>query len=88
MMAKDLFVFESSFELLNIRTKTTWYSLMLNIQRARSDALAHTHLHTGKGFLQALRDAELIDNMSEGVMGFYLHRAWMGALERLKSVEV
>ena len=70
-------------EMCNARTQTTWQILLAKTYGAASRDIAQEYLHTGKGFVQALRDTELIDDTGESLMSTTLHRAWIAALDRL-----
>lgn len=70
-------------EMPNARAQTTWQTLLRTTYNAPSRAIAQEYFHTGKGFVQALRDAELIDSDGESLMSMTLHHAWIAALDRL-----
>lgn len=71
----------------NDRVQGAWFTLLVHIMGCTSKSAARETYHQAQGYMTALRDADLIDDVDLKRMATTALRALNDALERLHAVK-
>ncbi|NNA92842.1 hypothetical protein [Pseudomonas gessardii] len=87
MTATPFPLFDDQPELPNARAQTAWQQRLRDLASAKERQAVHRIYNNSAGYVQALRDSELIQNDAEFHMTATLVREWKAAMDRVDAEE-